>query len=172
MRNNNVTNRAKNFKLAFAALLIALVGVQVFNTGGYAAPQAKPAQTGELKSATEARNTLARLGSPNFAKVKDARKRDAAQKGYDSIKALANNTSKERERALIAELARTTQVLKSFPRPATRSFEGQCDKRYETCMELCNASDGHANCDLCAMGNNMCYQLGILQEFMHENSGL
>src|SRR5689334_4342452 len=124
MQNNHSTKIAKNFKLALAALLIAFVGAQGFNIGSYAAPQAKPAQTGEPKSAAEAKRALARVGSLDFAKSKDARKRDAAQKGYDSIKALANNTSKAREAALLAELARTTRVLRAFPPPKKgRSFE-------------------------------------------------
>ncbi len=170
MQNNNFIKSAKNFKLALAAVLIALVGVQAFNLSNirsFAAPRARPAQTAELKSATEAKKTLARLGSPNFAKIKDTRKRDAMQNSYNAIKALADNSSAGRESALFASLDRATKTLKALPRPKkTKSFEQDCDNRYSTCMELCGASGGHGNCDICAGANNMCYTLGIFKEFV------
>ncbi len=157
MQNNYSTKIAKNFKLALATMLVALVGLQAFTMGSarsFAAPQAKPAQTGELPSATEAKRALARISSANIAKIKDARQRDAVQRGYDAIKAVANNNSKEREAALIADVHRTALVLRGLPQPKGAAIH-KCEQTYEHCKELCGRNGG--DCKLCDLGNDMCF---------------
>lgn len=164
MQTNNVTRITRRVKLA-CALLLAMFSAQTSFIHSFAAPQARPAQTGELKSAAEAKRALARLGTANFARIKDARKREAAQKAYDAIKALANNTSSEREATLAANLEQATLAIKAFPRPKNASFQ-QCEGSYNTCMELCKETGG--NCKYCAISNNMCYDIALVLEWLNE----
>lgn len=172
MQNNNFIKTGKNLKLALVAVLLAFVGVLATGTGNtrsYAAPAqaagAGTAQSGELPSSTQAKRTLAEIDERSFANIKDARKRSAAQRSYNALKAVADNTSKAREAALIASFSRTVGNLRATP-PPKQTFE-QCDKQYETCIELCKETGG--NCDLCRLGNEGCYLIKWAAFYAHEN---
>lgn len=164
MRNNNFI-KAKNFMLALAVVLAAIATIQTLDLNGnryFAVSGAKAAVAAELKSATEAKRALARIGSPNFAKIKDARKRDAMQKSYDAIKALANNTSQEQEATLAANLTRAGQALKAFPPAKAVDFQ-DCEWRYKNCAEQCKVS---GMCSLCHLSNDLCVQASLIKAWI------
>jgi hypothetical protein len=158
MQNNNFIKAGKNFKLALVAVLLAFVGVLATGTSytrSFAAIQtAGGAQaSGEQKTAVAAaKRGVAEIDPRSFAKIKDARKRSMAQRSYNALKAIADNTSKPREASLIANFNRTIGVLKAAP-PKTATFEA-CDRGYEFCKENC-ATD--FSCEFCQIVNGDCY---------------
>lgn len=158
MQNKNFNRAERNFKLALVAVLLAFVGALatgMSHTRSFAAPQTAGGTqaSGEQKTAVAAaRRGVAALDPRSFAKIRDAKKRSAAQRSYNALKAIAENTSKAREAALIANFNRTIGVLKASP-PKNASFEA-CDKNYDFCKESC-ATD--FSCEFCQIVNGDCY---------------
>lgn len=155
MRNNNLLETAQNFKSALLILLVALVGMQTPAGEGFARTQtAQTTLSAELKSSTEAKRLLADIGARDFKRTKDARLRAAAGRALDALKAVAKNTSKGREAALLAKFDRTIKDLKSLSKP-TAADTRECDAHYTRCIELCKETGG--NCELCGIEQNGCY---------------
>jgi hypothetical protein len=160
MRKNTI-KVAGSFKLVLVALFVALVGLQTPGAGASATAQtAAPTQGTELASSAEAKRGLAKINPRNYAKIKSGRERAALQRSYNALKAIADNTSRAREAALMASFDRAMTTLKGLPPPAAGSFQ-QCDESFKLCMEICNKNGN--TCDMCKMGNGMCYlvQWGI-----------
>jgi hypothetical protein len=154
MRNNNLVKISKNFKTALLVLLVVLIAGQTFNAGAFAiARTVAPRQRAELESAAEAKRGLAGINARNFEKFKNPRERRALQRSYDALKAIANNTSKAREAALMAKFDKTIGELKALT-PTAASY-AQCDDSYRRCREICNKNGN--TCDLCNMVNGLCY---------------
>jgi hypothetical protein len=158
----NIVKIVKSFKIASLVLFVALTGAQTLNAGSFGKT---PARGAELETATEAKRALANLGSQDFKRVKDARLREAAVRALDALKAVARNTSKAREAALVAEFARSIGVLKGLPQPTAMSLQ-MCDESYKRCAELCRLTG--ANCDLCGISQNGCYLNELAAAIAHE----
>lgn len=155
MRNNNFPETAKNFKSALLILLVALIGMQTPGARTFARTQTAPtALKAELKSSTEAKRVLADIGARDFKRTKDARLRAAAGRALDALKAVAKNTSPEREAILLAKFNRSIKDLKSLAKP-TAADTRECDAHYTRCIELCKETG--LNCDLCGIEQNGCY---------------
>lgn len=161
---NNLLLIVKHFKPALLILFVVLVGAQTSGASGLGAPQTAPARKAELETAAAAKQALAELGSNDFARVKDARMRAAGLRAVAALKAVANNTSRTREAALVTQFDRSIRNLKALPQPAGLSLQ-MCDKSYETCKELCKES---GNCKQCELGINGCYLVRLAIEMAQE----
>jgi len=155
MRNNSLSETAKNFKSALLILLVVLGGGHALGARAFAQTQTAPtALKAELKSSTEAKRVLADIGSRDFKRAKDARLRAAANRALDALKAVAKNTSPEREAILLDKFDRTMKDLKSLSKP-TAADTRECDAHYERCLEICKEIG--SNCKLCGIEQNGCY---------------
>jgi hypothetical protein len=154
----------KHFKPALLVLFVALVGAQGPAASGLGALQTAPARKAELESATTAKRALAELGARDFARVKDARMRAAGLRAVAALKAVANNNSRTREAALVAQFDRTILNLKALPQPAGLSLQ-MCDQYYDTCKEACK---GSGDCKQCELGVNGCYLVRLAIEMAQE----
>lgn len=161
---NNLFSIARHFKPALLVLFVALVGAQTAGAGGPGTAQTAPAQRAGLASATEAKRILAELGTNDFARVKDARMRAAGIRAVAALKAVANNTSRAREAALVTQFDRSIRNLKALPQPAGLSLQ-MCDQYYETCKEACKES---GDCKQCDIGVNGCYLVRLAIEMAQE----
>jgi hypothetical protein len=139
MQNKNFSKTSKAFNLALAALLAVLAGVLTFNTGGFAGntvqAQAAPQRPTDDPVAT-ARQALAGVDSSQFARIKNARVRESFQRTYDAVKAIANNTSKDREQALIETFDREFDNLEAATKATGKTF-GDCLDGYNNCQSGC-----------------------------------
>jgi hypothetical protein len=165
MRNNNLSKVVKNFKPALLVLVVALAGVQPLTANSFGSARTASSPKTELPSATEAKRALAQLGSQDFSKVRDPKMRLESRQALGVLKAMASNTSKEREKELIAKLNRSILKLKGMPQPTKMSFE-QCDATYERCIEMCK--NGAGDCDLCGIAQNGCYLVKLAAAIGHE----
>lgn len=145
-----IVNIVTNYKSALVILLVALIGLQTL----VAFAQATPNENAELESATAAKRVLARIQPRNFARIKDARMRNAVEQSYKALKVVAKNNSKAREAGVMAEFDRTIKDLKSLPQPTNNNFQ-ECDDSYSRCMELCKLTG--SDCKLCGLSQNGCY---------------
>ena len=124
----------------------------------FAAPQTAGGTqaSGEQKTAVAAaKRGVAEIDPGSFARIKDAKKRSAAQRSYNALKAIAENTSKAREAGLVASFNRSIGVLKAWPPPRNANFEA-CDRNYEFCKENCQTN---FTCEFCQIVNGDCYLL-------------
>ena len=163
---NKLFSMVRHYKPALLVLFVALVAAQVSGASGVGAAQTAPARKAQLETAAAAKRALTELGSNDFARVKDARMRAAGLRAVAALKALANNNSRAREATLVAQLDRSVLNLKALPQPAGLSLQ-ECDKSYETCMELCKETGG--DCKLCGIGQNGCYLVRLAIEMAQEN---
>lgn len=155
MRNNNFLEIAKNFKSALLILLVVLGVGHTLGSRAFAQTQTAPAALkAELKSSTEAKRVLADIGARDFKRAKDARLRAAAGRALDALKAVAKNTSPEREAILLAKFNRSMKDLKSLSKP-TAADTRECDAHYTRCIEICKEIG--SNCELCGIEQNGCY---------------
>lgn len=151
---------ARALKAALSALLITLVTALTFNANRFAAPQAAPMRGVELQTAAIAKRALAQLGDPNFDKIKDTRARSAAQTAYLALKAVADNTVKEREATLVATFSRAIEKLKAAAGKPTAGFAEHCQNELDSCLELCKKYGVCLSCDL---KYGFCYLLAYFQ---------
>jgi hypothetical protein len=159
----NMVKPVKKSKPSLLVLLVVLLAVQTLNAGGLSLTQTAPGQQAPPDVTAEAKRTLDKIGSLDLNRVKNGRMRAAIKRSISAVRSLASNTSKPREAALVANLARTVKDLKALqPKPAT--FE-ECDKGYEDCMELCKLTGG-GNCDGCAGVNHLCYLMRLTIELV------
>jgi hypothetical protein len=165
MRKNNLSKIVKSFKPGLLILVVALVGVQTLTANSFVSARTAATRTAELASATEAKRALAQLGSQDFSKVRDPKMRLESRQALGVLKAMASNTSREREKDLIAKLNRSILNLKGMPQPKHMSLE-QCDAAYERCIEMCK--NGSINCDLCGIAQNGCYLVKLAAAIGHE----
>lgn len=161
---NDLFSTVRHFKPALLVLFVALVAAQTSGASGAGAPQTAPARKAELETAAAAKRSLAELGSNDFARVKDARMRAAGLRAVAALKAVANNTSRTREAALVAQFDRSIRNLKALPQPAGLSLQ-MCDEYYNTCMEACKHS---GDCKQCDLGVNGCYLVRLAIEMAQE----
>lgn len=161
----NIFKIVKSYKLALIVLVVALIGVQTLNAGAVGIPRTVPEQC-ELESSGVAKRSLAKLGSKDPNRIKDARARAAAQRSFTALKAVASNTTKAREASLIASFNRTIMDLKALP-PHKNPVVEKCDNQYELCIEICKEIG--SNCDLCSIGQNSCYLDAWFTAWMDEN---
>jgi hypothetical protein len=153
MRNNSFLETAKNFRSALLLLLVLLGGGHLLGSRAFA-QTAPAALKAELKSSTEAKRVLADIGSRDFKRTKDAKLRAAAGRALDALKAVAKNTSPDREAILLAKFDRTMKDLKSLSKP-TAADTRECDAHYLRCIEICKEIG--SNCKLCGIEQNGCY---------------
>lgn len=113
---HNPVQIVKKVQLALVVLFVALFGVEMINTSVSAGPQA-PARIAELETSTQAKSAMVRLKSLNYNRIKDAGLRDSVRRTVIAVKALADNTSPEREAALVANFKRTLGKLKLKGKP-------------------------------------------------------
>ena len=151
---------ARALKAALSALLITLVTALTFNADRFAAPQAAPMRGVELQTAAIAKRALAQLGDPNFDKIKETRARSAAQTSHLALKAVADNTVKEREATLVAAFSRAIENLKAAAGKPTAGFAEHCQNELDSCLELCR-KDGF--CQPCDLKYGFCYLLAYLK---------
>jgi hypothetical protein len=156
----------KHFKPALLVLFIVLAGAQTPGAEGYGVAQTAPARRAELETSAAAKRALADLGSKDLRRAKDARLRTASLRAVAALKAIADNTSKAREAALVANLDRAILTLKALPQPPSMSMQA-CDSSYKTCMELCKETGG--DCKLCGIGQNGCYLNELAAAIAHEH---
>ena len=151
----NISTFAKHFKFASLILFVALVCGQTLDAGAHAQTRAgSGVLKAELKSSAEAKRALSNIGTRDFKRVKDARLRDASSRALADLKAIANNTSTEREATLVANFARSIKTLKGLAQSGSTNFES-CDNDYERCIEICKEIG--SDCNLCELGINGCY---------------
>ena len=162
---NKLFSIVRHFKPALLVLFVALVAAQTSGAGAGVAAQTAPARKAELETAAAAKRALAELGTRDFGRVKDARMRAAGLRAVAALKAVANNTSRAREAALVAQFDRSILNLKALPQPAGLGLQ-ECDKSYETCIELCKRTGG--DCKLCGIGQNGCYLVRLAIEMAQE----
>src|SRR5581483_4025979 len=110
-------------------------------------------QSAAPKSAAVAKQWLARIGSRDFSKLKDARLRDAVQQTHNALKAVADNTSTAREATLVGDFKRNLNNLKAVGKKAI-PFAEECNWEYDKCVEACK-NDGI--CLDCAGKEYFCY---------------
>ena len=161
---NNLFSLAKHFKPALLVLFVAFVAAHTSVAGGAGAPQTAPVRKAELETAAAAKRTLAELGSNDFARVKDSRMRAAGLRAVAALKAVANNNSRAREAALVAQFDRSIRNLKALPQPAGLSLQ-MCDQYFDTCKEACKES---GDCKQCDLGVNGCYLVRLAIEMAQE----
>jgi hypothetical protein len=161
---NNLFSIAKHFKPALLVVFVALVAAQTSGASGFGTPQTAPARTAELETAAAAKRALAEIGSNDFARVKDARMRAAGLRAVAALKAVAKNTSRAREAALVTQFDRSIRNLKALPQPAGLSLQ-MCDKDYDTCKELCKTT---GDCKQCDWGINLCYLVRLSIDMAQE----
>jgi hypothetical protein len=100
MQTTKFVRTSKTFKLAAAALLVALVSGGLYGTGALGHVDAR-AQTAPLASALEAQEELRLMPTDRIASLRDARDRDAFNYAVSTVEAVANNRSLADEAALL-----------------------------------------------------------------------
>lgn len=165
-----VVTIVENFKPALAVLFVAVIGIQSLIAGSFAMTQTQgpSARKAELETSTEAKRALTGIGSQDFKRIKDAKLRDASVRALAALKAIAKNTSKDREAELADNFEHAINTLKAL-RPASHSTAmslHQCDASYDRCIELCKRGAG--DCKLCGIAQNGCYLAKLAIDFAQE----
>jgi hypothetical protein len=83
----------------------------------------------------EAKRLLGQMDRAKLATIRDTKARADFLAGYDALKAVADNTSKTREKVLLAKFHRATLKLKADVPPKAGVTFNDCDAQMKRCLE-------------------------------------